>query len=466
VSGPKMSNKADVSRSEGEARKMRTVMRGRLCGLTFSIAVLVAVMSSGLPLAYSQKPKRAPQRGVQDAAAPHATGSPPAKYYALVIGNNNYPRVKRPLKTPINDATAVAQLLHDGYGFRTELLRDATRDQILTALVFYRRTLAPNSNLLIYYAGHGYLDREAGEAYWIPVDGDEDNIINWISADDITRAVKTIPSKHVLVISDSCYSGAILSDDSATRDFGPGLAPREHIAYLARLDSSKSRNWMASGSKEPVADDGAPGHSIFAAAVLQGLNQMKDAQFAASDLFYAFVKRKVAGNAPQLPQYGSIRESGDDLGDFIFSRDGTPPPSPDDIPPPNPITDRTGPDIPISYGGSYDAEGDRNAITALLHQYEEGRKRKDANALWKIWPSAPVETKQRIEAYFKSAASIRTTLQMDAPEIGSDHLSATVTGQMREAYTPKNGDAPPARDADIAFTLKKNNGVWAIVDVK
>ena len=64
-----------------------------------------------------------------------------------------------------------------------------------------------------------------------------------------------------------------------------------------------------------------------------------------------------------------------------------------------------------------------------------------------------------IEAYFKNAKSVHTTLQMDPVEISSDHVTATVTGQMQEQYTPKNGDVPPARNEDIRFTLKKNNGV-------
>jgi len=443
-------------------------MRGRTCCLMSSVAILVVAWWGGAPVAYGQKPVS--HRGVHDAAAGSpAAGSPKAEYHALVIGNNNYPRIHRPLKTPINDAVAVAQLLHDRYGFRTELLRDATRDQILTALVRFRRTLTPNTNLLIYYAGHGYLDREAGEAYWIPVDGDSDNIINWISADDITRAVKTIPSKHVLVISDSCYSGAILSDDSATRDFGPGLAPREHIAYLAKLDNSKSRDWMASGSKEPVADDGAPGHSIFAAAVLQGLTQMKDDQFAASDLFYAFVKRKVAGNAPQLPQYGSIRESGDDLGDFIFSRGGAPPPGPEDVPP---VIDTLGPTPDVIAKNTANnrinvaSDDERNRINDVLNQYKLAYNTKNAAALWKIWPGAPIERRQPTESYFKSAQSIRTELQIGLPEISSDHTTAIVRGRNHVSYTPKAGPTPPASDGDITFTLNRDStGGWVIVNV-
>ena len=32
----------------------------------------------------------------------------------------------------------------------------------------YRRTLKPSDNLLVYFAGHGYLDTDAGEGFVMP----------------------------------------------------------------------------------------------------------------------------------------------------------------------------------------------------------------------------------------------------------------------------------------------------------
>jgi Caspase domain len=55
----------------------------------------------------------------------------------------------------VNDANAVATILGESYGFKTKVLHDATRSEILTALNEYRRTLPEHSSLLIYYAGHG-----------------------------------------------------------------------------------------------------------------------------------------------------------------------------------------------------------------------------------------------------------------------------------------------------------------------
>jgi uncharacterized caspase-like protein len=69
-----------------------------------------------------------------------------------------------------------------------------------------RAKLDVHDNLLIYYAGHGVLDREADQGYWLPVDAEPDSQANWVSVATITATLKAMVAKHVLVISDSCYS--------------------------------------------------------------------------------------------------------------------------------------------------------------------------------------------------------------------------------------------------------------------
>ncbi|HEY6292844.1 MAG TPA: caspase family protein [Terriglobia bacterium] len=253
------------------------------------------------------------QRGVQDVTSPSASTDQRGGYYALVIGNDRY-RYLRQLQTAVNDANAVDQLLRGQYGFATKVLTNATRNQILTALNEYRRTLPENSNLLIYYAGHGHHDPDTDKAYWLPIDAQSDNNDNWISADDITSDVRAIPSLHVLIISDSCYSGAI------ARDVEASITPRQRDAYLLKMLKSRSRNLMSSGGDEPVADGGAPGHSVFAGALMESLRQIDQDEFTAAELFHRFVQAAVAGRSEQVPQYSVIRNSGHGYGDFVFSR--------------------------------------------------------------------------------------------------------------------------------------------------
>jgi Trypsin-like peptidase domain len=111
-------------------------------------------------------------------------------------------------------------------------------------------------------------------------------------------------------------------------------------------------------------------------------------------------------------------------------------------------------------------DSDADSIRKVLSRYEDAYNQADAKQLWAVWPNPPAKTKQVIEAYFKSAASIKASLRQGTPEIAANHFEAKVTSQLSQRFTPKQGNPPPARDDDVIFFLKKNNGVWMIVDVK
>lgn len=255
-----------------------------------------------------------PPTKAQEARGVGMSTPPAGRYYALVIGNNAYTSIPK-LKTAEADAREVAALLKDSYGFETRLLLNATRQQIMAAFTSYRRELTPDANLLVYYAGHGINDKDADKAYWLPVDATLDDQSNWIIADEITTALKVIPAKHVLVISDSCYSGTL------TRGLGESLPrPTEREQFLQRMAAGRSRTLMASGGNEPVSDGGGGGHSIFAGALLRGLREMDKGQFTAAELFRSHVEESVAGRANQTPEYNPLRNSGHESGDFIFVR--------------------------------------------------------------------------------------------------------------------------------------------------
>ncbi len=236
------------------------------------------------------------------------------KYYAIVIGINNYRPPLSTLVTPVNDARAIAAVLTESYGFQVKLLlnQEATRVHILDAIIQFRDTLDENDSLLIYYAGHGYSDKASDKAYWLPFDADSVYSSNRIIADELTTDVRVQNARHVLIISDSCYSGGLSRDaDSPTESAG-------RTVFLNRMLKSRSRTLMASGGDEPVSDSGTDGHSVFAYAVIRSLQQAAQPVFTASDLFYGSVRQQVAGKSDQLPQYSVIRNSSHDEGDFVF----------------------------------------------------------------------------------------------------------------------------------------------------
>ncbi len=271
----------------------------------------LAVCAAGL-LAYSGGAQT--QRGVALPTVPSATAGNGA-YYALVVGIDEYPHWPV-LRTAVNDARALDSVLRQRFGFQTTLLVNgaATRVNILNAFSDYRRRLRENDNLLIYYAGHG--SRDGGKAYWLPVDSGPDSIANWIIADDITNGVSVISARHILVISDSCYSGGI------SRAGAANTAPTDHNSYIQTMLKNKSRVLISSGRDEPVADGGSGGHSVFSNALLRGLNDTPDQLFTASTLFTGYIQESVIGGSAQVPLYQIMQNSGHEYGDFVFAARG------------------------------------------------------------------------------------------------------------------------------------------------
>lgn len=273
------------------------------------------------------KPKAAPIKQVQQMAlsAPlirrnakviKSNGVSFGQYYALVIGNNVYPHMGN-LKTAVGDAQAVAQTLAKHYGFSVTKLFNASRDQIISALDEYRKILKPVDNLLIYYAGHGWLDKESERGYWLAVDANKNTRARWVSNADITDTLKALKARHVMVVADSCYSGS-LSRASDPQMRGLKLTERPP-SYLETLSQNKSRTVMSSGSLEPVTDAGGGKHSVFAYAFLKSLRD-NQSLIDGTELF-GNVRKQVLLNARQTPQYSNIRFAGHDVGgDFVFIR--------------------------------------------------------------------------------------------------------------------------------------------------
>jgi len=283
-----------------------------------SLALACTVLALSLLSPSRMAAQAGDQRGLKLSSEVVPTETAGGAYYALVVGIDRYKPPLRQLRTAVNDAQAIAKILRERYGFQVTLLLDdrATRASILDILYKDRGKLRENDNLLIYFAGHGHLDKDADKTYWLPADADSESNSNWISADDLNNDVRAQPARHILIISDSCFSGGL------TRDPGIEARPVDQQALLRRMLASKSRTVMASGGLEPVADSGADGHSVFANIVLRALNGIDEETFTAEHLFSVYVRSQVAGKSEQVPEYAHLRNSNDDAGDFVFSRGG------------------------------------------------------------------------------------------------------------------------------------------------
>ncbi|MCK4745563.1 MAG: caspase family protein, partial [Bacteroidales bacterium] len=99
-----------------------------------------------------------------------------ATYYGLIIGIDKYRDKEIPgLDNPVSDAEKLYQTLVEHYHFEEEniqLVKDATRAEIIRGLDKLTRSVTPEDNLLIFYAGHGWWDEKANNGYWLPSDAD------------------------------------------------------------------------------------------------------------------------------------------------------------------------------------------------------------------------------------------------------------------------------------------------------
>lgn len=254
-------------------------------------------------------------------------------YHALVIGNDNY-RYWGPLRTAVNDATAVADILRRKYGFKVRTLLNATFDQTLNTLNDLVKTLKESDNLLIYYAGHGFFDL-GRRGYWIPVDAETDRGTRWILDVQITDLLLKMNARKVLVVADSCYSGAL----AAVRNGGiPTIHNDLPDEIRLRVDRQfaeiQSRTVLTSGALQPVWDSGIGKNSVFATAFLDVL-RANDTLLEGYRLFEAVEGRVIRasqrirqreeqrGQKPELesdqtPLYSGIQHAGHQGGDFVF----------------------------------------------------------------------------------------------------------------------------------------------------
>lgn len=239
-------------------------------------------------------------------------------FHAVVIGNNEYGLMPK-LETAADDARAVAELLESRYGYKVTLILNANRYAILSALNKLREQLAEDDNLLIYYAGHGELDRVNNRGHWLPVDAEPDSSANWISNIQITDILNAMSVRQILVVADSCYSGTLTRSAVAALD--AGMTDETRQKWIKLMVDKRARVVLSSGGVQPVLDSGGGAHSVFAKAfldVLSGNNGIMEGQ-----RLFKLVSQRVAGvraaaEIEQVPQYAPIKYAGHEAGDFFF----------------------------------------------------------------------------------------------------------------------------------------------------
>ncbi|MDX1478239.1 MAG: caspase family protein [Saprospiraceae bacterium] len=228
--------------------------------------------------------------------------------HVLAIGIDQYQHCAR-LTNAVSDARSFVEVLTQQYRVdpshvTTLFDYQATKQGITQTLRSMIGEVDPeHDSLVMYYSGHGHYDQTLDEGYWVPVDAQYQAEVDYISYSYLTKVIKALPTRHTVLIVDSCYAGATLVrniDEAANR-----------------LEKDPSRWIFASGRNEVVPDGVVGGNSPFAEQLLYALSNHSGRPVRISDLINK-VTTAVTYNSPQTPIGRPIYGVGDKGGEFVF----------------------------------------------------------------------------------------------------------------------------------------------------
>lgn len=138
-----------------------------------------------------------------------------ANRYALVIGVEQYrERIPR-ADFAARDAQALAHFLTKSAGYPEENVVVRLNDQASKSDLekyfegWIKNHVDASSSLLIYFSGHGTPQTTTGEAYLVPYDGDPGFIEQTgYPLKRLYEILEKLPTKNIVVMLDSCFSGA------------------------------------------------------------------------------------------------------------------------------------------------------------------------------------------------------------------------------------------------------------------
>ena len=229
------------------------------------------------------------------------------EFNALIISVSEYQDESiKDLDHPLNDGKKLERVLTKKYSFPKKnitFLENPSREDMIVTFDQLTKTLTADDNLLIFFAGHGYWDENTKIGYWLPSDARKSNTANWFINSTTRDYVGAMKARHVLLISDACFSGSIFKTRSGFEDANRGIQ---------KIYSVSSRKAMTSGTLNEVPDK-----SVFIEYFIKRLEENKE-EFLSSEQLFSLIKPAVLNNSQNIPQYGTIQNTGDEGGDFIF----------------------------------------------------------------------------------------------------------------------------------------------------
>ena len=280
--------------------------------------------------------------------------APPFEHsIAVVIGIDHYRDGIPALRTAVNDARRLGTLLagEHGYDVISLLDDDATQERITTLLTHeLPARIGANDRVLFYFAGHGVArDGDEGpNGFLLPVSAVRGDDTTFLHMPLVHDALLALQCRHMMVILDSCFSGAFRWSGVRDVEEEPGVVHKEKYERYVRdpawqvitsaAQDQKALDQLSAGALGSRPGDGA--HSPFALALFDALHGAGDVVPSGGDglvtatELYLYIEETlqsavIAAGKEQTPRLWPLRKH--DRGEFVFfvpGRELTLPPAP------------------------------------------------------------------------------------------------------------------------------------------
>lgn len=237
-----------------------------------------------------------------DDIPPRVKGYVNNESYALVIGIGNYrEKIIPEIKFATRDAEVTAKYFEHLSGIPKNNIKVLTDDKAtksdLEAYLedWLQKRVTENSKVFIYYAGHGAPDPLGKDAYIVPYEGHPDFPSKLYPLSKMYDALNRLPAKEVIVMLDSCFSGA--KGRSVTSE---GARPLVISLGAPVLAGGKISVIAGSTGSQISSDFSRARHGLFTYFLLRGMRGEADTEkIGVVDLgsLFAYVRRNVSEKA-------------------------------------------------------------------------------------------------------------------------------------------------------------------------
>lgn len=260
------------------------------------VAAYVKRGSGGPDVASGSAPQPVPPSDVDMAPA----GGPPRKRpaYAVVVGIEQYRQGLPKAEFADHDARIMRDYLVKSLGYPEENVAFLSNDRATrTDLEKYFEKWLGNrvdqgDSVFVYFSGHGAPNPKTGDAYLVPFDGDPAYIeTTGYSLKRLYESLAKLPAKEVVVLLDSCFSGA-----GGRSVLAKGARPMVLSVENSLVAGGKTVVFAASSGEQVSSTYAQKSHGLLTYFFLKGLqgegDQNKDGVIELGELF-AYVKPQV-----------------------------------------------------------------------------------------------------------------------------------------------------------------------------